>query len=115
MRNLIFVAIILSTISSCGSEQRPDDIYSMEKMKNVLTEIHLVDRALNAARVRMDTATVLYHKHYLPKICKKHDVTPEGIERSLEYYIKRVDEGQEFQEIYDMVTDSLNKLEIIRK
>lgn len=111
MRKLVFCFCLF--FASCGGEEeKPDYIYSVEKMNMILTEIHLVDKALVNARIRMDTATVLYHNHYLPEICEKYGVTKAGIDSSLKYYIENVEDKEGFQRIYESVVDSLSVLEI---
>lgn len=114
MRKLLMIVCGV-IVMSCSSDHNPiaqKDVYSVEKMEEVLLDIHMVEKALQLENVALDTAIAIYHQHYLPEICKRHQVTEEGINTSLRYYLYEIEDEEGMQKIYELITDTLSILEV---
>jgi hypothetical protein len=109
---LLFITIALITGCYC---KRSDEVtipeektsISPEKMSEILTDFHLLQSAMKQKQSKKEDF-MFENRYYHYLIFKKHNVTQEEFENSLEYYKYRIDE---LNNIYEDVIINLSVLE----
>ena len=103
MKNFLYIAIILFTLSGCKPGV-PGDLIQPEKMASVLHDIHIADSYLGM--VSGPDSIKIKAAEYYKGIYKKYDIDSALYVRSMEYYYK---EPKILNDIYVKVTGDLSK------
>ncbi|MFZ9045682.1 MAG: DUF4296 domain-containing protein [Cyclobacteriaceae bacterium] len=109
MRRLFFLIIIISAACS-GKNEIPEDIYSKEKMVDVLIEIHLLEQKLDQLGISYDSQKVMYN-HFEALIFDKYQIDTVQYRKSINFYFENV---QDLETIYEVIVDSLSVREKTR-
>jgi hypothetical protein len=111
MKKWAFIILIAMLSASCDSilKSKPSGTLSEEKMTEVLVDIHLTEATLRIANDSIarknDTADL---RERFAEVFRKHDVTPDEFNSSLNYYLEHV---EILQNIYNEVITRLSKME----
>lgn len=103
MKNFLYIAMILFSLSGC-KPGIPADIIQPDEMAKVLHDIHLADSYLGMT-MRPDSVKIKAAEYY-KGIYKKYDIDSVIYTKSMDYYSK---EPKKLNDIYIKVTASLTK------
>jgi hypothetical protein len=112
MKNWIFILCIIMLAASCNRilKFKPSGMLSENEMADVLVDIHLTEATLrlgNDSIARILDTTALRTR--FAQVFKKHDVTPDQFNKSLNYYLVHI---EELDKIYVEVISRLSQMEI---
>jgi hypothetical protein len=86
-----------------------DGVISKRKMVDLLVDINLAESALRVGNVQhTQNSDSTYQKSLFLEVYKKHNITPDEFNSSLDYYSKHVDD---MNEIFNDVIDKLNSMQ----
>ncbi len=105
---ILFLALLSASCSSLLSD-KPIGTLSEEQMTGLLVDIHLTEATLRLANdslAKLSDSTDLRIR--FAQVFKKHNVTPDEFNRSLNYYMEHIDG---LVKIYDDVINNLMVLE----
>lgn len=109
IKRIFVISALLATIflaASCNKNKLPEGIIEEKVMIEILSEMHTVDAFFNNT-VGYDCDTVIGEVYYTyEQIFKKHGVTRDQFETSMDYYSKN---PQQFRDMYEKVVLNLNK------
>ena len=112
IRHLIKFAapLVLLFFSSCYLENKPvditpDNLFSKEKMILVMTDIQLVEGALNYNRITKRGSKELKEPYY-NQIFLEHNITAKDFKQNLAYYNMR---PEVMEQILDKVLENTNQ------
>jgi hypothetical protein len=101
----IHLIVVILFHYSCSEEKKdiPENIIGKEKMTLMLTDLCLMEGAINIANIPS-----VHQNHQALKfnVYKQHNVTRAQFDSSLIYYCKHMDD---FREIQSKVLEELNK------
>lgn len=104
-----FLILALSMVSCSVFNPKPGGTLSKEEMTDVLTDLQLTEGSL---RLAGDSSSLLTDTAYLQsrfaEMFHKHNITPDQFSKSLDYYIRHIDE---LDQIYTEVLNRLNMME----
>ncbi|MDP4267113.1 MAG: DUF4296 domain-containing protein [Bacteroidota bacterium] len=105
----ILIILLITTFFACHKRDRKVnvDIIPPKKMVEVIYDVHQVEAKLNMEQIKGRNITSL-SKEYYNSLFKKHDLTKEEFEKSIEYYAER---PAEFEEIYTKVINKFNTVQ----
>jgi len=107
MKQLIII-LLLIFLTSCYKIERPEKpmhLLSKEKMVAILVEVSLMNSAKNVNKGRIEKKGIIPDQY----IYKKHGIDSITFAKSNIYYAYEI---SQYQEIYQKVKDSLEKLKI---
>lgn len=109
MKKYLFTAALTVLVFSCKEpkEEIPNNVLPMNKMINVLIDIHLIEANLSSKNLPRDTSVVFYNL-YKKDLYKKYNIDDSSYTRSFNYYSTR---PPLMDKIYEKVVDSLSLLE----
>ncbi len=109
MKKYLFIALLTALLFSCKEpkEPIPANVLPMNKMVNILIDIHLIEANLSTKNLAKDTG-VLFYNFYEKDLYKKHNTNDSTYNRSFIYYSAH---PQLMDQIYEKVVDSLSLLE----
>ena len=109
MKKYLFIALLTVLVFSCKEpkEEIPDNVLPMNKMVNVLIDIHLIEGNLSNKNLPKDTGIIFYNL-YEKDLYKKYNIDDSIYNRSFTYYSAH---PQLMDQIYEKVVDSLSLLE----
>lgn len=110
------VVVLLLLLVSCNRMEglfsnRPSDVISKSQMVDVLVDMQLVESALRTSTVQPARGDSLLQKTYI-RLFKKHHITKEQFEASLQYYIQDI---EQLDAIYNEVISRLTAMEAERQ
>lgn len=112
IRSIIKIAapLLLLFFSSCYLENKPvinspDNLFSKEKMILVMTDIQLIEGALNYNRVTKRGSSE-FKEPYYNQLFIEHKITAKDFKQNLDYYNMRPDV---MEEILDKVLENTNQ------
>lgn len=131
--SVLFMLVLL--ISSCGSNEEekvaimdePEDLIAQDKMVQIMADVHLLEAALQYRSPRVQSATPfsitpvqqnpqspLPDQKTLPyyDIFKKHSVTRDQYERSLQWYMT---DAKLYGEMYEEVINELVRRQAVEQ
>ncbi|MFA4869923.1 MAG: DUF4296 domain-containing protein [Pedobacter sp.] len=103
MRNFLYIAMILFSVSGCKPGV-PGDIIQPDEMAKVLQDIHIADSYLGMTS-RSDSVKIKAAEYY-KGIYKKYDIDSALYHKSMDYYYKQ---PKVLNDIYVKVTAELTK------
>lgn len=103
-----FLLVLFSTLLfSCSGSDKvviPNDVLQVEKMAEVMVDIHLMEAAMNINAANTDK----FNTSLRIDIFKKHNITKEQYDKSYDFYTKN---PEQLGEVYQMVLNSLSRLQ----
>lgn len=104
------VLFVLLFFTSCKNDEVkiPNDVFSKEKMTNLLVEIHLSDAIAADERIKDVKLLNEIKKAYFTSVLEKNNIKEEDFESSLAFY---QDHPNVFFEIYENVMIVLSEQE----
>ena len=114
MKQLIYIIFMALILQACYNNQSPEVIIpqeeppiSKEVLSEILVDMHLAESAIKQMQSqRQDIEGI--SEEYHSRILKKHGVTREELDKSLEYYNYRT---EELKIIYEEVITKLSLME----
>lgn len=101
----ILIIVLGFSLVSCSDKKTeiPDSVIGKEKMTLMLTDLCLMEGAINVANLNPAN-----HKNLTSKfnLFKQHNVTRQQFDSSLMYYCRHIDD---FREIQSKVLEEINK------
>lgn len=82
---------LLFWLSACGSNTKPDDLISEDKMAKILTEIHILEAQINNVHFQHEDSSVYVYQKMKVKILKTFDLDSATFKRSFKYYLLNPD------------------------
>lgn len=111
---LVLPIVFFAFFLSCGYFNKPsteinnnDSVINTELMIDLLTDIHLIEAALDIKQLQNKNVNDYSHFYY-SMLLKKYDVTVPEVKASFDYYIKNTDE---FEYIYSEVMNYMTQLQ----
>lgn len=101
MKPILIVLIIAISFISCNKARKPENIYPIDKMAAVFSDIMMAEKEILHSQMRLDTAIAFYHYKKWPEICEKHHIDSSQFQKSFEYYIKHIDKNENFKTIFE--------------
>ncbi len=110
LKKFIVYIIIILTITSCnlGAPKKPKNLISKAKMVNILIDARLIGSATFINKGIMQQNGIKLESY----VFEKHGIDSLQFALSNEYYAYYI---KDYEEIYDRVTDSLEKLKVTFK
>lgn len=106
-KSILFVWVLL--LSCTNDEVKiPTDIFSKEKMKNLLVEIHLADALAANERIKEVKLLNEIKKAYFTSVLEKNNIKEEDFEKSLVFY---QNQPEVFFSVYEEVMVALTQKE----
>ncbi|AFD07080.1 hypothetical protein D3C87_1705000 [compost metagenome] len=101
----LFSSFILSVlVVGCKNDSRPSDVIPEEKMKNILTDLHLIES--RSYRIPKDDSAKRVTKASYEFVFKKYGIDTAALSRSMKYYLN----NPEIMDVmYEQMIDSLSK------
>lgn len=112
MLKKIIVLLLPLVLLGCYHEnvstpEIPEKLFTKEQMISILTDVHLVEGALNFHRVnRMEYKD--YKSAYYSKILEEHQITAVQLKENIDYYNS---DPELMEDIYEAVLSNLVRLE----
>lgn len=107
MKQLVLPLLCLLLLGACNRTQRPDDVLDADAMVNVQTDLYLIEGVYAAeSQYRFDTVSPEI-TGAVDAVLKKHHISREQMEKSLDYYSKHPDEYKTIQEKISTRIDKL--------
>jgi ubiquinone biosynthesis protein Coq4 len=101
----LFLLSAICLLWACSTDdKKPEGIYSIEKMADVMQDTYLLEAKIQELRLRSDSAKVVYNR-MIGQLYEKHGVTDSLYEKSYGYYIN---EPEDLYKIYEIIADSLS-------
>jgi len=110
----LFLATTLFGVLSCSNpeetdkvivEETPANVLSLEKMSDVMTDLHIIDATINLGYINQ--TALIYNKSKLQdSVFYQHKVKRADFDSSIVWYGKHI---EDLKSIYDDVTFKLNK------
>ncbi len=109
MKKYLFIGILLISVFSCKEpkEKIPDSVIPMDKMINVLIDVHLIEANISTKNTPKDTGIIYFNK-YKVDLYKKYSITDSLYKRSFDFYAAR---PGLMDKMYEKIIDSLSLLE----
>ncbi|TYA70040.1 DUF4296 domain-containing protein [Seonamhaeicola marinus] len=98
---IIFIALLV--VMACDGSKKPKNLISKKRMVNILIDAKLIAGANSVNRKIMEKNNIFPNSY----IFKKHNIDSLQFAESNTYYAYNV---KEYEEIYQMVKDSLDEL-----
>ena len=106
LRSIANLLLLTLLLQACVPEEPlPEGMLTESQMVEILTEMSIVEGARSGARIINDT---LYANDLYVSIFQKHNLEPEGFQKSLEWYNARPDR---ILPVWDRVIENLQVLE----
>ena len=100
-------SLLAATLVGCKKEQRPSDVLSKQDLATLMVEVYLSEARLNTLPLVRDSSLKLF----LPResaILAKRNISDSVLQKTYSYYLAHTDD---FNEVYDIVIDSLTVME----
>ena len=100
-------SLLAATLVGCKNEQRPSDVLSKQDLATLMVEVYLSEARLNTLPLVRDSSLKLF----LPResaILAKRNISDSVLQKTYSYYLAHPDD---FNEVYDIVIDSLTVIE----
>ncbi|MBT3301838.1 MAG: DUF4296 domain-containing protein [Bacteroidetes bacterium] len=112
LNNYLLIFSLLFIISCGGkkNEKIPDDVIPEKDMVGILIDIHLAEAGVSFSRLERDSFDY-YLSNYYFDIFRKHHITKDEFDFSMNFYL---DNPNILQAVYEIVNDSLNSLQLIQ-
>jgi hypothetical protein len=114
MKRSIYIIFIILIFQACYHDRSPEVIIppeeppiSIEEMSEILVDMHLAQSAIKEMQSQKKDIQGI-SEEYHARILKKHGVTKEELDKSLEYYNYRT---EELKVIYEEVITKLSLME----
>jgi hypothetical protein len=104
---IITIVAISAFLFSCTEEKKNKPKLNQEEFIHMLIDIHIADGTLSAQNIYR-SGTNYRPSYYYNSIYEKYDLLPAEFDSCVAYY---ADNTANFTKIYDLVIDSLNRLE----
>lgn len=101
---LISAVALIVTLSGCTKNDKPANLIPRDKMKNILTDMHLIE-SRSYRIVKDDSAKSVTKASYL-FIFKKYNIDTAQLRTSMEYYLSN---PEMMDQMYEEMIDSLQK------
>jgi hypothetical protein len=97
-------------IISCSQNEKVDkDILNKDSLINVIVDMHLGDAILMEPSVATKQITINKPEYY-SAILKKHSVTKENFQKSIDFYSQN---PEEYETIYETVVEKITLLQSV--
>ena len=90
-------------LNSCQNNDTLENVVESEKMISLLVDIHKTDALLSERSRKLKAQT----ENIYETVLKKHNITREKFDASIDYYSKH---SEEFEEMYVEIMRELNNL-----
>lgn len=107
---------------ACGSNDKPKDLISEDKMAKILTEIHILEAQINNLHFQHEDSSVYVYQKNKVKLLKTFDLDSTTFKSSFNYYILNPDkmkgiytEVKKLLEVKKKVIEAKKKLEDKKK
>lgn len=101
----LFSSFILSVlVAGCRNDGRPADVIPEEKMKNILTDLHLIES--RSYRIPKDDSAKRVTKASYEFVFKKYNIDTATLSKSMTYYLSH---PEIMDAMYEQMIDSLSK------
>jgi hypothetical protein len=106
MKKYLFVPFLVLVLFSCEEKpsQIPLDVLPVDKMVQVLIDIHLMEGTFAQKNLPRDTAVFLF-KQYEKDLFRKHNISDSTYKKSFHFYSAH---PEIMDKIYEQVVDSLS-------
>jgi hypothetical protein len=106
MKKYLFIGLIMLSVFSCKEREEPipDNVMPMDRMINVLIDVHLIEASLSSKNLPRDTGIVFYNL-YKKDLYSKHHIDDSLYKRSFDFYAGH---PMLMDKIYERVIDSLS-------
>ncbi len=99
-----FLTFLILAFLGCKNEEIPQEVLPIQKMAEILVDIHLAEGKIEELKLRNDTARLTL-AYFEKEIFKKHNVDRATYEKSFSYHLSDI---KTMDQIYAIVVDSLN-------
>ena len=111
--SITIVSIFFILAFSCTETRKnkiPDDVISKTDLVPILIDIHIAEASVSFSGLNKDSFDY-YISNYYFSIFTKYDLSKEKFQRSMDFYL---DHPNIFQEVYEVVNDSIQNLQVIQ-
>ncbi len=109
IKRLIYIGLLCFTVS-CAQKERPENVFSPDKMADVMLDVHLT-QGITQARILTRDSALVSSEALTSFIYEKHQITEEDYLRSFDWYS---DHLKDFDAVYARVIEKLNQMEAAR-
>ena len=107
VKTLVFSFLIFAFVGCQKKEQRPSNVLDKQQLASVMIDLYLAEARLSSYPIQRDSSLALF----LPRenaILAKRNLQDSTLKMTYDYYLQHPDD---FNEVYDMLIDSLTVLE----
>ncbi len=109
IKRIIYIVLVCFTVS-CAQKERPENVFSPDKMADVMLDVHLT-QGITQARILTKDSTLVSSEALTNFVYEKHQITEEDYQRSFDWYS---DNLKDFDAVYARVIEKLNQMEAAR-
>jgi len=107
VRKLIFSAMFVSTFVGCKKEERPKDVLDKQQLSSLMIDLYLTEARLSGYPIIRDSSLKLFLPHESALLAKRN-LSDSTLRKTYAYYLEH---PNEFDQVYDIIIDSLMVLE----
>ncbi|NJO00762.1 MAG: DUF4296 domain-containing protein [Bacteroidia bacterium] len=105
MKKFLGLILILGLAAACQNEtNKPDDVLAVDKMVNLLIDIHLAEARIEEQRFRNQDSAMMTYLALEEEVFARHQVDSATYKRSMAFYVSHM---PLLDSIYQGVVDSL--------
>jgi hypothetical protein len=106
MKWLSFILLVVLCLVACEEKDnsRPSNILPMEKMVQVMADIHIAEGVVSTKEFTKDSSLLLFNE-LENQLLEKRGVSRKEFEESFAWYTQHV---TAYKELYTLVVDTLN-------
>lgn len=107
LKNFLYLLLVLFSLMACDNKQEKRPTISEKQLVDILVDVHLTDASLSSKNIYTRRGNYL-PSYYYNSIYEKYGISPTQFDSCINYYGRH---SQRFNQLYDQVIDSLNRLE----
>ena len=107
MKNVFLLSMMILLTACFHETEAPDNLLTKEQMALFLIDMHVAEAKINNLNLKKDSAQKL-SMQYEAYLYEKHQISDSVYKKSYHYYLTHL---REFEEVYDIVVDSLSLME----
>ncbi len=81
------IILLVFTLTACGSDDKPKDLITEDKMAVILSDIHVLESQVNDMHLSNSDSSLLVYQKLKVKTLKKYSLDTANFNKSLRYYI----------------------------
>ncbi len=107
LNKMFFLFLLLSTLVGCKKEERPKDVLDKQQLSSIMIDLYLTEARLSSYPIIRDSSLKLFLPHE-SVILAKRNLSDSTLRKTYAYYLSH---PADFNDVYDIVIDSLSTME----